>query len=53
MQRGILSKIFDYFTHAVYSEGTPLTWFAFFILALMASLLWSTVVREIVDAPIA
>lgn len=47
MQKGLISQIFEWGLHPSYSEGTTMTWLAFLVLVLIASFLWSTVVKAI------
>ena len=44
---GIITKIYSWIGHPGNSEETLTDWFAFFILALIASYLWSTVIKVI------
>ena len=44
---GIISKIFSWVYHPGNSDETMIDWFAFFVLALIVSYLWSTVITVI------
>ncbi len=46
---GIISKTLDWFTHPSYAESTPIDWAAFVVLLIMAGLLWSRVVKKVLD----
>ncbi len=47
--RGIITKIFDWFGHAGYSQASVGEWLAGLMLLLILSFLWSTVVKQTVD----
>jgi len=49
MQRGIISKIFDWLQSPVQGDSTPQDWMAGLVLVLIVSFLWSTVVRQTLD----
>jgi hypothetical protein len=44
---GLITKIFSWIGHPYNSSEQLSDWAAFFVLALIASYLWSTVIREI------
>jgi hypothetical protein len=44
---GIISKIYSWVYHPGNSQETLSDWAAFFVLALIAAYLWSTVIRAI------
>lgn len=48
--RGVLSRLIDWIEHPTFSEGTPTEWVAGLVLVIIASFLWSTVVKQTVDA---
>lgn len=43
---GIITKIYSWVWHPGNSGESITDWFAFFVIALIASYLWSTVIRE-------
>ena len=43
---GIITKIYSWVWHPGNSGESIVDWFAFFAVALIASYLWSTVIRE-------
>jgi hypothetical protein len=48
---GIISKTLAWFAHPGFTEDSdPTDWFCFVILAIMAGLLWSKVVRHTLEA---
>lgn len=47
MENGLITEIFNWGAHPSYSEGTTATWLAFLVLILIASFLWSTVIKAI------
>jgi hypothetical protein len=49
MTKGLISKLLDWLTNGAESDATPLDWALGLVLILMASFLWSTVVRATVD----
>jgi hypothetical protein len=46
---GVISKILSWIMHPLNSEGTPTEWLAGLVLLIIASFLWSTVVRQTVE----
>lgn len=44
---GIISRIYTWVWHPGNSEETLVDWTAFFILALIAAYLWSTVIKQV------
>lgn len=48
--RGVLSQLVDWIEHPTFSEGTPTEWLAGLALIIIVSFLWSTVVRQTVEA---
>ncbi len=46
MQRGLISKIYDWLGHANHSQATIQEWIAGLVLVLIVSFLWSTVVKQ-------
>jgi len=50
MGNGIITKTLNWFTHPTYADTDPWDWFAFLVLVLMAGLLWSKVVRQVLEA---
>lgn len=51
MGNGIISKIFGWITHPTFdTETTPTDWIAGLALILIASFLWSRVVKQVVEA---
>ena len=45
--KGLISGIFAWGQHPLYSEGTVADWFAALVLLLIAAFLWKTVVDRI------
>lgn len=45
MNRGIISKIFDWGTHPNYDNTTAFQWFAGLVFILILAFLWSTVIN--------
>jgi len=46
---GLITKIYSWVDWQPNSKGTTLDWFAGLILILLASFLWSTVVRQTIE----
>lgn len=46
---GLVTKIFSWGSSPTYSDTTALQWGAGLVLVLMASFLWSNVIRQVVD----
>jgi len=44
---GLISKIFAWIWHPGNSDETITDWFAFFVLLVIASYLWSTVIKVV------
>jgi hypothetical protein len=44
---GIVTKIYTWIWHPSNSNETLMDWFAFFVLVLIASYLWSTVIKVV------
>jgi hypothetical protein len=44
---GIITKIYSWVWHPSNSNETVMDWSAFFVLALIAGYLWSTVIKEV------
>jgi hypothetical protein len=49
VSNGIISKTLDWFDHPTYTDTSPLDWFAGFIIVLLMGMLWSKVLRQIVE----
>lgn len=45
--KGLLSRTIEWMTHPTYSDESLAEWGAFLVLVLIASFLWTTVVRQI------
>lgn len=49
-ETAILSQLLNWLTHPFNNDvGTVKDWFAFLVLVLIVSFLWSTVIRETVE----
>lgn len=44
---GLITKIYSWVWHPSNSDETVMDWVAFFVLALIAAYLWSTVIKGI------
>lgn len=50
MNRGIISKIFDWTKHPTFdTESDPKAYLAFVAVALIVAFLWSRVIKQLVD----
>lgn len=49
-KQGLITKSLAWIMHPMYSDQDPIDWFAFVVLALLAGLLWSKVVKQTLDA---
>lgn len=49
-QSGLITKSISWILHPRYSDQDPIDWLAFAVLALLAGLLWSKVVKQTLDA---
>ena len=47
---GVISKFFSWFAHPSYADSDPTDWFAFLVLIILASLLWSRVVKQTIES---
>lgn len=47
MNTGLVSGTIQWITHPLYSEETVGQWLAFVVIILIASFLWSTVVKQL------
>ena len=49
-QKGLFSEVSQWLAHPRFSEGSPVDWFAFAVLLILAGFLWRRVVhRELGD----
>lgn len=46
---GIISKSLSWVFHPTFADNDPLDWFGFLIVAILAGLLWSKVLRQLVE----
>jgi len=50
---GIITKTLNWITHPYNDKSTDaLDWFAFFVLVVIASFLWTKVVRQVLEATV-
>lgn len=49
MKSGLISKMFDWLAHPQFTDSEPIDWFAFLVLILLAGLLWSKVVKQVLE----
>lgn len=49
MPQGIISKTLAWITHPTYTDSDPVDWFAGFIVIFLIGMLWSKVLRQIVE----
>lgn len=47
---GMFTKMIDWVLHPQFSDADPIDWLAFLVLAIIAGLLWSKVVKQTLDA---
>lgn len=49
MPQGIISKSLAWITHPTYADSDPIDWFAAAIVIFLIGMLWSKVLRQIVE----
>ena len=51
MNRGIISKIFDWMVHPTFdTDQSPSMWIGGLVIVLVLAFLWTRVVKQVVDA---
>jgi hypothetical protein len=51
MNRGIISKMFDWLTHPTFADSNPTDWLYGIALILILSFLWTRVVKLSIEVP--
>jgi hypothetical protein len=46
---GLISQTLSWIEHPKYTDSEPLDWFAFALLAFLLGMLWSKVLKQIVE----
>lgn len=49
MSTGIISKTLDWFDHPAYTDSSPVDWFAGLLIVFLMGMLWSKVLRQIIE----
>lgn len=49
-QSGLITKTLQWVLHPLNADTDPMDWFAFLVLAVIISIFWSRVLRQIVEA---